>query len=57
MKILMLLLAIFCSQSLFAKVYYCIEEESIGYDGADNYKVVNFQRRGLLQILTSKIPL
>ena len=44
MKILMLLLVIFYSQSLFAKVYYCIEEDSIGYDGADNYKIVNFQK-------------
>ena len=42
MKILMLLLAIFYSQSLFAKVYYCIEEVSTGYDGADNYKLANF---------------
>ena len=42
MKILMLLFAIFYSQSLFAKVYYCIEEESTGYDGADNFKRADF---------------
>lgn len=42
MKLLLLLFTLFYSQSLFAKVYYCIEEESTGYDGAANYKKVNF---------------
>ena len=44
MKILLLLFTLFYSQSLFAKVYYCIEEESTGYDGADNFKKVNFTK-------------
>ncbi len=38
MKTLFTLLVLFFSSTLFAEVYYCVEENATGFDGGNNYK-------------------
>ena len=42
MKILIFLLTIFIPSTIFAEVYYCVERDSTGFDGANNYVRVDF---------------
>ena len=43
MKILLTLFVLFFSSSVFADVYYCVEEESTGFIPSENFREANYK--------------
>ena len=43
MKILITLFVLFFSSSIFADVYYCVEEESTGFIPSENFREANYK--------------